>query len=72
MEEAFWSQGNIFWGEEGSYGFQENERGISRCLQENYRKVTVNEWGSLEYYKPPLPSPYPPFCQEINDKLPVH
>ena len=33
MEEGFWSQSNIFWGEEGSHGFQENERGISRYLQ---------------------------------------
>ena len=34
-----------------------------RVYKENNRKLTVNEWGLLEYYTPfsPLPFPDPPF-----------
>ena len=49
-----------------------------RVEKENNRKLTVNEWGSLEYYTPSpplspppsLPSPPPTllFSQAINDK----
>ena len=39
-----------------------------RVQKENNRKLIVNEWGSLEYYTTPPPSPYPPLCQAINDK----
>ena len=39
-----------------------------RVQKENNRKLIVNEWGSLEYYTTPPPSPYPPHCQAINDK----
>ena len=30
-----------------------------RVEKENNRKLTVNEWGSLEYYNYPPPSPPP-------------
>ena len=44
-----------------------------RVDKQNNRKLTVNEWGSLEYYTPSPPSlPSPPptllFSQAINDK----
>ena len=40
MEEGFWSQSNIFWGEEGSHGFQENERG-NQSLLTGYKRRTI-------------------------------
>ena len=33
MEEGFLRAKILFFGGEGSYDFQENERGISRCFQ---------------------------------------